>query len=242
MSVDAPFKFEDPTYIIKAVSSTGASPVAKGYTWPKSGPVDDRENWNPEHRCGGGLYGYTIEHLQKGTGGTYFDCPHGVSDKNRKNFLILEVERSEIVLDGTDKCKVPRCNVNHIASQKIGSRNFWRIIKSVRSSKKSVIPPLFNGPEVLTSSKDKAELFANLFSSNSTLDDTDHPIPEFLLRTDKFIENFDITPAKISSIIATLDISKATGPDGIPAILFQKCSPELSSVLSRLYNKCLSVG
>lgn len=131
---------------------------------------------------------------------------------------------------------------NHIASQKIGSRNFWRIIKSVRSSKKSVIPPLFNGPEVLTSSKDKAELFANLFSANSTLDDTDHPVPEFLLRTDKFIENFDITPAKISSIIATLDISKATGPDGIPAILFQKCSPELSSVLSRLYNKCLSEG
>ena len=112
MSVDAPFKFEDPTYIIKAVSSTGASPVAKGYTWPKSGPVDDRENWNPEHKCGGGLYGYTIDHLRGGSnGGGYFDCPCGITPGRKKNFLILEVERSEIVQDGIDKCKVPRCNV-----------------------------------------------------------------------------------------------------------------------------------
>ena len=129
---------------------------------------------------------------------------------------------------------------NRISSQKIGSRDFWRIIKSVTSNKRSSIPPIFNGPEVLSSSKDKAELFSNIFSTNSTLDDSGHAVPEFPLRTNKVLDSCCITPAKISSIISNLDASKATGPDGIPVILFQKCAPELSPVLSRLYNKCIA--
>ena len=33
--------------------------------------------------------------------------------------------------------------------QKLGSRDIWRIVKSVLSKCKSAIPPLFNSPEVL---------------------------------------------------------------------------------------------
>ena len=38
-----------------------------------------------------------------------------------------------------------------ITSQKLGSRDFWRIANSVLNQGKSAIPPLFNGPEVLCS-------------------------------------------------------------------------------------------
>ena len=58
-----------------------------------------------------------------------------------------------------------------ITSQKLGSRDFWRIANSVLSKGKSAIPPLFNGPEVLSSASDKAKLFAKNFSKNSNLDD-----------------------------------------------------------------------
>ena len=34
-----------------------------------------------------------------------------------------------------------------ITSQKLGSRDFWRIANSVLNKGKSAIPPLFNGPE-----------------------------------------------------------------------------------------------
>jgi len=125
-----------------------------------------------------------------------------------------------------------------IASQRVGSRDFWRIINSVQHRGKSSIPPLFNGPEVLTSSADKARLFANMFSKNSTLDDSNHPIPEFHPRTNSQLDDIQITVKTVTSIIARLDPSKATGPDGIPVILFQKCSPELSPVLTKLYRKC----
>ena len=38
-----------------------------------------------------------------------------------------------------------------ITSQKLGSRDFWRIANSVLNKGKSAIPPLFNGPEVVQS-------------------------------------------------------------------------------------------
>ena len=122
----------------------------------------------------------------------------------------------------------------------MGSRDFWRIIKSIRSKNKSSVPPLFNGPEVLTSSKDKVELFAKLFSSHSTLDDCGHPLPDFPPKTDQLLHDCQITPAKVAAIVTRLDPSKATGPDGIPVIVLQKCSPELSPILSRLFKKCIS--
>ena len=45
-------------------------------------------------------------------------------------------------------------------SQKLGSRDFWRIVNSVLSKGKSAIPPLFNGPWVLSSASDKVKLIA----------------------------------------------------------------------------------
>ena len=70
-----------------------------------------------------------------------------------------------------------------ITSQKLDSRDFWRIANSVLNKGKSAIPPLFNGPEVLSSASDKAKLFAENFSKNSNLDDSGIPLPVFPSRT-----------------------------------------------------------
>ena len=45
-----------------------------------------------------------------------------------------------------------------ITSQKLGSRDFWRIANSVLNKGKSAIPLLFNGLEVLSSASDKTKL------------------------------------------------------------------------------------
>ena len=58
-----------------------------------------------------------------------------------------------------------------IISQKLCSRDFWRIANSVFSKGKAAIPPQFNEPEVLSSASDIAKLFAIKFSKNSNLDD-----------------------------------------------------------------------
>ena len=87
---------------------------------------------------------------------------------------------------------------------------------------------------------DKAELFAKIFSTNSTLDDSNHFLPDFPTQTNTLLETIEITPSKVASVISDRDPSKATGPDGIPVILFQMCSPELSPILSKLFKKCMS--
>ena len=53
-----------------------------------------------------------------------------------------------------------------ITSQKVRSCNFWRIANSVFNKGKSAIPPLFNGPEVLSSACDKAKLSDENFYKN----------------------------------------------------------------------------
>ena len=58
-----------------------------------------------------------------------------------------------------------------ITSQKLGSQDFWRIPNSVLNKGKSAIHFLFNDPQVLSSTSDKAKLFPKNISKNSNLDD-----------------------------------------------------------------------
>ena len=66
-----------------------------------------------------------------------------------------------------------------ITSQKLVSRDFRLIANSVLNKGKSAIPPLFNGPQVLSSASDKAKLFAENFFKNSNLDDSGISLPVF---------------------------------------------------------------
>ena len=126
-----------------------------------------------------------------------------------------------------------------ITSQKLGSRDFWQIANSVLNKGKSAIPPLFNGPEVLSSASDKAKLFAENFSSNSNLDDSGVSLPVFLSRTNLKLHNFSIIPKMVRKVEMNLDLSKASGPDCIPVVVLKNCEPELSYILAELFNKCL---
>ena len=73
-----------------------------------------------------------------------------------------------------------------ITSQKLGSRDLWRIAHSVLSKGKSAIPPL------LSSASDKAKLFAENFSMNSNLDDSGISLPVFPSRTNLRLHNISV--------------------------------------------------
>ena len=126
-----------------------------------------------------------------------------------------------------------------ITSQKLGSQDFLQIANSVLNKGKSTIPPLFNGPEVLSSASDKAKLFAENFSKNSNLDDSGISLPVFPSRTNQKLHNISVTPKMVKKVITNLQLSKGSGPDCIPAVVLKKCDPELSYILAELFNKCL---
>ena len=70
-----------------------------------------------------------------------------------------------------------------LLSQKLGSRDIWRIADNVLNKGKSAMPPLFNGPEVLSSASDKAKLSAQNFSKNCNIDNSGFSLPAFPFRT-----------------------------------------------------------
>ena len=115
----------------------------------------------------------------------------------------------------------------------------WEIANSVLNKGKSAIPPLFNGPEVLSSASDKAKLFAKNFSKNSNLDDSGICLPVFPSRTNLKLHNISIIPKMVKKVIANLDSSKVSGPDCILVVVLKNCEPELSYILAKLFNKCL---
>ena len=126
-----------------------------------------------------------------------------------------------------------------ITSQKLSSHDFWRIANSVLNKGKSAIPPLFNGPEVLSSASDKAKLFAENFSLDSNLDDLGVSLPVFPPRTNLKLHNISVIPKMVRKVIMNLDLSKASGPDCTPVVVLKNCEPKLSYILAELFNKCL---
>ena len=129
-----------------------------------------------------------------------------------------------------------------ITYQKLGSRDFWRIANGVLNKGKSAIPPLFNGPEVLSSAFDKAKLIAKSFSKNSNLDDSGISLLLFPSRTNLKLHNISVTPKMVKKVITNLDSSVALGPDYIPVVVLMNCQPELSYMLVELFNMCLEVS
>ena len=125
-----------------------------------------------------------------------------------------------------------------ITSQKLGSRDFWRIANSVLNKGKSAIPSLFNELEVLSSASDKAKLFAENFSLNSNLDDSGVSLPVFPSRTNLKLQNISITPKMVRKVVLNLDFSKASGANCIPVVVLKNCEPELSYILAEFFNKC----
>ena len=126
-----------------------------------------------------------------------------------------------------------------ITSQKLGSRDFWRIANSVLNKGKSAIPPLFNRLEVLSSPSDKAKFFAENFSMNSNLDDSGISLPVFPSRTNLKLHNISVTLKMVRKVVMNLDLSKASCPGCIPVVVLKNCEPELSYILAELFNKCL---
>ena len=126
-----------------------------------------------------------------------------------------------------------------ITSQQLGSCDFWQIANSVLNKGKSAIPTLFSSPDVLSCATDKTKLFAENFSMNSNLDDSGISLPVFPSRTNLKLHNISVTPKMVRKVIMNLDLSKASGPDCIPAVVLKNCEPEPSYILAKLFNKCL---
>ena len=92
---------------------------------------------------------------------------------------------------------------------------------------------------MLSSASDKVKLFAEKFSKNSNLDDSDISLPVFPSRTNLKLHNIYVTPKMVKKVIMNLDLSKVSSLDCIPLVVLKNCELELSYILAELFDKFL---
>ena len=74
---------------------------------------------------------------------------------------------------------------------------------------------------------------------NSNLDDSVISLPVFPSRANLKLHNNSVTPKMVRKVVMNLNLSKASGPDCIAAVVLKNCELEFSQILAELFNKCL---
>ena len=67
----------------------------------------------------------------------------------------------------------------------------------------------------------KAKLFPENFSKNLNIDDSGTSLAAFPSRTYLKLHNISVIPKMVKKVIMNLDLSKASGPDYIPALVLK---------------------
>lgn len=136
----------------------------------------------------------------------------------------------------TAKTKFNEGVKNKLLEQVGGTRQFWTMAKTVSNNFcKSSFPPLVRADGSLASTpKEKADLFAQMFSNNSVLD-PQNAVPPTIPPVESSMAEIKFRVRAVRRALEQLDCKKAVGLDGIPPIVLKKCAPELAPILTRLF-------
>lgn len=124
----------------------------------------------------------------------------------------------------------------------LNPKKWWSLTKSLLNNKtQTAIPPLFEQSSVVTDAAQKAEIFNVFFAQNSRLPPhaANHPLPAFEYLTNQRLDNLSITSDEVNKVLASLNVSKATGPDTIGNFLLKICARAIAEPLTRLFNYSL---
>ena len=134
-------------------------------------------------------------------------------------------------------------NLNKTLAESKGEKSWWRTVKDILGKGISdSYPPILdpsNGEHEVDAGK-KATLFNKFFLSHSKLDESNATLPPFTNEHDNKIVSIVTSEKEVLELIENVDISKATGPDGISPRLLKAAGSSITPSLTRLFNLCLS--
>src|SRR6201990_3342646 len=152
-----------------------------------------------------------------------------ISSRNRAKSILRNTKNSFLRL----KCS----NLSGSTS----SRPFWHFAKNVNFASSSFPPLVSSDGTIAFLPSSKAELFAQTFASNSTLDDSG-AVPSPSTTSNLFMPKIVISSKDVTSALSELNTKKAYGPDGIPPVVLKTCASELAPCLGKLFRLCLSTS
>lgn len=126
-----------------------------------------------------------------------------------------------------------------------GTKSWWWTARRLMGKGgKSEIPVLKSDQSTYISTEEKAECFESFFSEKSTIPPNVHdkPVPSIPPRTTSKCSKVVFWPKRVKKQLLRLDINKASGPDGIWAIVLRNAAAELATPLARLFQVCFNKG
>ena len=132
-----------------------------------------------------------------------------------------------------------------ISNLRRGSKQWWSLNRQLlhKTSKVESIPPLKDDKgNWVTEREDKAQLLAATFESKSSLppppaEASSHPDP--LVELSGFLV---IRSRWAKKVLKQIDVSKATGPDGLPGRILRECASVLATPVATLARRLLREG
>jgi hypothetical protein len=140
-----------------------------------------------------------------------------------KSLCECEQEYKEKLADSLKTCKL------------LNPKHWWHITKQFMGKVKDcILPPMIKDGKTYFGDKEKANGFNEAFLSFSKLNITDADLPDVDFKTDKRLDNIPVTEQDVTSMLKSLDTSKATGPDGISAKMLKETAVATTPSLTRL--------
>lgn len=122
-------------------------------------------------------------------------------------------------------------------------KTWWRTVKHfLGKNSDSDLPPIDDGETIHYSNREKAEAFNKFFVSNTTLNCSNAVLPNSPHRVSTRIANITATEQDVFDIIKSININKATGPDGISPVMLREAGLTIVKPLTKLINLSLSTA
>ena len=128
-----------------------------------------------------------------------------------------------------------------LSGNSIGSKEWWTLVKEQQGHVAHTRIPVLNKADgtLARSSQEKAEVFAEQFSSKMTVPDPHRATPNIDPLCRDQLDDIDINEEEIKRLLKAVNTKKATGPDEIGPHLLKKCATRLTIPLALIFRICV---
>ena len=116
-------------------------------------------------------------------------------------------------------------------------KTWWKTVKHfLGKNKESDHPPIEDGTSIHYSNDKKAEAFNNCFLNNASLNSNNATLPWSVPLRTEIITNIVATVQDVLDIIKSINVNKATEPDGVNPIIIREAGLSIVKPLTKLIN------
>ena len=131
-------------------------------------------------------------------------------------------------------------------SDALTAKDWWPTLNKIHviaPNSKSSVPTLELNNNIYTDENDKANILNNFFQNQTLLDDRNAALPDLPPSTvDSQLYHITFTPFEVESVLETLPIGKASGPNRVSNRILKELSSQLASPVCSFFNQSLHTG